>query len=124
MSFMKPFFLILVPLILGTCIYAIARPESTIVLSGRGMTKAFKLPSWVIYNLPDGLWLFSLLNCLYLIWHRNSSRTKLIWIMSAFLLAVLTEVFQKYHIITGTFDYVDILAYCLALIISSVCNKF
>lgn len=124
MPLVKPFFLVLLPLVVGIYIYEITRPESTIVLPRTGMTKALKLPSWVIYNVPDGLWLFSFLNCLYIIWYKSSVRTEMIWIMSVFLLALLTEVFQKFHFIPGTFDIKDILAYCLALTISTVCNKF
>lgn len=123
MPVVKLFLLVLLPLILGICIYEIARPESTIVLPRTGVTKILKLPSWVIYNVPDGLWLFSFLNCLYIIWYKSSIRTKMIWIMSVFLLALLTEVLQKFHFIPGTFDINDILAYSLALILSTVCNK-
>ena len=123
MLFVKSLLLVLLPLVIGVSIYACGRPESTLVFSKTGLKTMYHFPHWVIHNVPDGLWLFSLLNCLHLIWQKTPIVEKVLWMFIVFLLAILSEFLQRAHILAGTFDYADILAYSIALIVSIFCNN-
>ena len=76
-----------------------------------------QFPNWIKYNLPDGLWLYAVLATITLIWKRDLSRTFHLWLASTILLTFLTEFFQATHFIKGTFDWKDLLAYSLAIIL-------
>ena len=102
------------PLILGTTIYAVSRPDTSI-LSCVGCKRYVHLPVWITYNLPDALWLFSFLSCIQIIWSKNS-KEKLIWIFGIVAASIGTEILQRFHFIPGTFDAWDIFAYILATV--------
>jgi hypothetical protein len=74
-------------------------------------------PNWVIYNLPDGLWFYALISTLALIWDDKSSKYFNFWFFSAIILSYLSEFFQALHLIPGTFDWRDLFAYSIAVII-------
>jgi hypothetical protein len=109
---------ILLPLCIGTGIYAVSRPEGTL-LSVAFRHGHIHLPKWIEYNLPDGLWLFALLNLLQLVWDKPGCFLQLLfWSTVTTALAIVTEFLQGAHIIKGTFDTMDILSYELAFLSS------
>jgi hypothetical protein len=71
------------------------------------------LPSIVLYNLPDALWLYSFLSTIAFIWKSNR-RLGLAWQGGCTMLALASEFFQKAHLLPGTFDPADLLAYLIA----------
>lgn len=75
-----------------------------------------KPPKWVLYNLPDGLWFYSLISAITFIWQGNLSKYFLGWFFFVVIAAYLSEFFQALHLIPGTFDWNDILAYSLAIL--------
>lgn len=65
------------------------------------------LPSWVIFSLPNGLWLFSLLSFI-----KIQIENKIIYNIMIFLsifVAIITEYFQLVGIVSGTFCFIDLL---------------
>jgi hypothetical protein len=82
------------PLLLGVLIYWAAGHLS--------------LPSPVSNYLPDGLWAYSLMSAILLVWGR---RIVIGWVFAAFLLSIGFETGQHYHYIPGTGDLLDILTY-------------
>ncbi len=70
--------------------------------------QSLPLPDWMIYSLPEGLWVFCVTYTsipFYIQqknWRLNCSVVPLIYCISL-------EVFQLFHLINGRFDYMDIL---------------
>ncbi|WEK68742.1 MAG: hypothetical protein P0Y62_12885 [Candidatus Chryseobacterium colombiense] len=125
------------PIISGGLIYIIFRTEKLIMFrwfeyfslsDGINLIKKLKniysFPSWFIYNLPDGLWIFSYTAISLEIWKHSITKQNIFWIFSIPLIAVLSEIFQLFKIIPGTFDFIDIIFYLsgifLAYFISTI----
>lgn len=68
---------------------------------------------WILYSLPDGLWMFSLTTNLLYVWGNTVNQLNFKWIVIMPILAILSEFSQKYTIIAGTYDSNDLLAYFL-----------
>lgn len=66
--------------------------------------------SWVIYSLPDGLWLFSYIILTGAIWAFDM-RKSLLCSVPLIVIAIGSELLQLPHIIRGTFDIIDLLCY-------------
>lgn len=119
------------PLILGGFIYIIFRTETLIMFhwfkylnfsDEINIIKNFKpvhyFPNWFIYNLPDGLWIFSYTAISLEIWKHSITRQNIFWIFSIPIIAVLSEFLQLFKIIPGTFDFLDVTFYILGTISS------
>lgn len=68
------------------------------------------LPAFLLYNLSDGLWAFSFALTLCHIW-KPQIRTTIFWLVLFLTVAIAMECGQSLHLVPGTFDYLDILAY-------------
>ena len=75
---------------------------------------ATDLPAWVIYNIPDGLWLLSYLLIIEAIWG-NEKQRKIWFIIPVILFAFLLEVLQYIGFFPGTGDVLDMLCYSVAI---------
>lgn len=75
------------------------------------------MPEWLLYNLPDGLWLYSFLSCVLFIWRKNLSIGFVLWSSVAIISAILTEYLQRIKLIAGTYDLFDLIAYIIAIIL-------
>lgn len=119
-------------LLSGVLVYACAR-EHILFLEWIGWhgvhyTSHEHWKDWVVYNLPDGLWYIALLLTMDVL--RRMSQVSMLgkglsWGMMviAILLPYVLEYAQKYHIIAGTFDYADVLTYCITLLLYFVLCK-
>jgi len=79
-----------------------------------------KVPNWIKYNVPDGLWLYSLTTLIIFIWQKKLNIYSLPWILLCPFLAFGSEIGQGLKIIPGTFDVIDLLAYSLATVAASL----
>ena len=118
-------FNIVAPIIFGFFIYIVYRSNDIIVFDWlcyfhiemiinaiRGSNIFYlDIPFWFKYNLPDGLWIYSLINIFLLIWIDNINKYNFYYIYIFVLIACICEIFQFYNIIPGTYDFVDILFY-------------
>ncbi|HRB97506.1 MAG TPA: hypothetical protein PKY67_07330 [Nitrosomonas sp.] len=68
---------------------------------------------WIKYNLPDGLWVYSLTSLMIIIW-KSYTLKSLIWICSGLLIAIISEFCQYIGVFPGTYDSIDIIFYLLA----------
>jgi hypothetical protein len=129
------FCLTFVPFLIGVIIYICFRPINLLYfhwLESIGMQKHIEvinnvfiqfrcfIPKWVLYSLPDGLWCFSLNSLFFLIW-KNSYNLRLVLFIS-FIICISTEMFQKFNIIAGYFDILDLFFIILALTTSTLIN--
>ncbi len=74
------------------------------------------IPEWIIYSLPDGLWLFSY--CLFIgsIWNFELKRCFCV-LMILPIYAILHEIGQNVHFVSGTFDWIDLTTYLTAFVL-------
>ena len=121
----------LFPLTLGGFIYIIFRTETLIMFhwfkylnisnevdSIKNMRTGYSFPNWFIYNLPDGLWIFSYTAISLEIWKNSITRQNIFWVFSIPIISVLSEFLQLFKIIPGTFDFLDVTFYLLGTIFS------
>ena len=85
------------------------------------------LPDWFLYSLPDGLWLFSYISFLLVVWSNVISKYNIHWVLLVPLIAVFSEIGQLIKVIPGTFDIIDLgfylLGTALPILIFSKTNK-
>ena len=72
-----------------------------------------KIPSWFLFSLPDGLWVFSYVSLILALWNNCITLKSLPWIISIPLLAVSSEIGQRFGFIAGVYDNLDFLFYSL-----------
>ena len=117
--FLLPFTLAVASLILGSSIYLFSRNTSNIVyhISDRmevsSQVEAIRdlvpaLPSWFLYSLPDGLWMFSFSTITLAIWGFQRSREAIVWFSAALAIGVLMEFLQALATLPGQFDWRDL----------------
>lgn len=101
---------ILFPLLMGAAIYL--------------ATGHVPVPSLVRNFLPDGLWAYSLMSAILVVWRRQII---IGWVLAAFALSIGFEVLQYYHWVPGTGDVYDVVVYCvffgLALALNPIYEK-
>ncbi len=131
------FLLVFLPLLLGVIIYLLYRSKNLYyynlihflningyVLLARETAILYRklFPTWVIYSLPDGLWLFST-GAAFLI-ARKKYLLHFFWFLFIYLFMVGIEYIQKFYgghgTPIGTFDKTDIIAYTYAYIIINI----
>jgi hypothetical protein len=75
-----------------------------------------KLPNWFLFSLPDGLWIFSYVSLILLVWDNKLNNSSIFWILIIPGLAVLSEILQFFDICSGTFDVMDLIFYISGLL--------
>ncbi len=123
-------FLMMIPLIFGSFIYIIFRSEKLLMFrwfqflnlndfiqSMRSLKASLVFPAWFLYNLPDGLWIFSYVLISIEIWNRKITFQNIFWISIIPLIAIISEILQFFNLLRGTFDVFDFLFYILGTII-------
>ena len=82
------------------------------------------LYSWVKFNLPAALWLFSYMFLIHGIWLNSQPSTIYkIFLWGVPTMAISSELLQFFGAIPGTFDYKDIIAYLAGLIMFFLITK-
>lgn len=94
-----------VPLAVGFALYAL-RPVLAAFAARSGGVGAVAAEI-VAFNLPDGLWLFSLTALLGVLWPARG-RARTAWLAGALGLGVAHEVCQGAGLASGTFDPLDL----------------
>lgn len=118
-KFLEFILIVVVPLISGILIYIFGGYDVYYFLKWFKieLPNTLKLSSWLIFNLPDGLWLFSLINVFIFIWkddHLNFFK----WSLFTLFFSISSEFLQKIELIHGTFDLNDIFTYLIAFLFS------
>ena len=75
------------------------------------------LPNWFLYSLPAGLWLFSYLSILLVVWNNKISKHNIHWLLLVPTIAIVSEIGQLFGIVPGTFDIFDLTFYLGATIL-------
>ena len=74
--------------------------------------KAF-LPDWLLFSLPDGLWVFSYVSLILLLWDNRLNGYNSFWVFLIPFLAIASEFGQLLGFVSGTFDITDLIFYIL-----------
>lgn len=73
------------------------------------------IPEWILFSLPDGLWIFSYVSLMLFIWRNSVSYKNLFWILIVPILAIVSEIGQIFGLVKGVFDFTDLLLYTLGM---------
>ena len=65
-------------------------------------------PLWMVYSLPDGLWVYALTALMIFLWRDSNSPIKLAWLSLGLLLGAGSELGQLAGVVPGSFDLVDL----------------
>ena len=74
------------------------------------------LPDFLVYSIPDGLWLFSYILLIGVIWDFDYHRCFYL-IMLLPVYAISHEMLQLYHLVPGYFDFFDFVVYVIATLV-------
>ena len=74
--------------------------------------KAF-FPDWLLFSLPDGLWVFSYVSLILWLWDNKLNGINSVWIFLIPFVAIASEFGQLIGIVPGTFDITDLIFYIL-----------
>jgi hypothetical protein len=122
-----PLTIAVVCLLAGAAIYFSTRSENILlnqwlahIADGKGL-QFFQglisnvwVPDWILYSLPDALWMMALTLFILMIWDFKIHRRSLAWLTLAVVAGTGLEVLQGLHWMRGTFDVVDLLLIFLA----------
>jgi|TARA_B110000902_G_C14045786_1_gene489689 glycopeptide antibiotics resistance protein len=89
--------------------------ESIIQL--RTIFKNTQPSEFIIYNLPNGLWVISSTIFLLIIWENNYNKEFGFYFSLLLLMVILPELLQYFNIISGTFDITDLIVNFFGLVI-------
>lgn len=78
-------------------------------------------PSLVAHHLADGLWAFSFVNAMLIVWDRQLHR---VWFTLVFFVFAIYELLQYQNVIAGTGDVYDTLTYFLFGVLGIVTNNY
>ena len=110
----------------GGMIYVFFRPESimmfkwfpflSVIHKQVSVFRTTHIPDFLVYSIPDGLWLFSYILLIGVIWNFNYHRCFLL-IMLLPIYAISHEILQLYHLVPGYFDILDFVVYVVATLV-------
>lgn len=121
-------------LVLGGAIYLLLRPQVLLIHQvawsaglgafihwGRALLEGTSLPEWFVFNLPGGLWSAAYILVVDSVIgaphpsRRSQSDALMRLAVAAFIPAagIVSEVLQSVHLLPGTFDVIDLLAYAI-----------
>lgn len=92
--------------------------------SFRDISTNYSIYEWIKYSMPDGLWLFSYMFLIDTVWgnHKCISYYIFLWTLPA--AAILSELLQFITIVPGTFDFIDLSCYILAVVVFYILKLF
>jgi hypothetical protein len=117
----KIYFLIVLPLLISLFIYVFYRTQNTIINElfiyifsaesymalRKSITNAFPLNGYIIYSLPEGLWVFCVTLTSRSLYVKTGSR-EITLILVPLIFAIGLELLQLMHFTNGRFDAMDI----------------
>jgi len=68
------------------------------------------VPEWLLFSLPDGLWVYALTAGMVLIWAGERGLVSRLWVACGLILGAGAELLQALDFIPGTFDWHDMIA--------------
>ena len=123
-------FRVLMPVLIGCCIYIFFRKPiltynnwlSYLDMSIPSIRIDINLPEFILYNLPDGLWAYSLVYSI--IWVNQNANDFLFKILLGIAIAIVfaSEFLQLTGTIAGTFDIMDLAFLSIGIFLGIISN--
>lgn len=120
------FLLASVLMLVGGMVYLLFRPRTLLLFAvldklGFGETigrwrmavSAVSLPEFVLYSLPNGIWVISYVLVIDGVFSSSPVATRLRWASVIPVLGVGSELLQGVGVMPGTFDWADLLCYAV-----------
>jgi len=82
-----------------------------------------RLPNWILYSLPDGLWAFAYTFLIMGIWQGSPSPVRYFWFATIPVLVLGFEGLQGLEIIHGTFCFQDLVLDLSGIVIGIYCRQ-
>lgn len=114
-------------LLAGAAIYFITRTDNILInqwvariADGKvlhffqGVVSNKWVPEWIMYSLPDALWMLALTLIILMIWDFKIHRRSMTWLAMGVIAGTGLELMQGFHLMRGTFDIADLLFTFLA----------
>lgn len=135
----KFFLFVFLPIVMGGLIYILFRSDKLLMfrwfkiigisqlvrfLRNISFIKITIVPSWIKYSLPDGLWIFSYVSLMILIWGYKISKISALWIFTLPVIAVVSELGQLLKIFPGTFDICDLAIYLFSTLLPIILFRY
>ena len=73
-----------------------------------------KWSEWVLYSLPDGLWMYSFMVFIMALWGYKWEGYGKYWIVATGVMGIALEVLQSFISSLGTFDLIDLIFISIA----------
>lgn len=124
---------VLLPLLAGGLLYLLFRAPSLrlfewfrviglepCILAARASLESLGMrpPSWVLYTLPDGLWVYTATACMAWIWQGSRGAARWGWMAAGPGLGLGSELGQLVGLMPGTFDPLDLIACGVAAVLA------
>lgn len=123
----------LICLLIGGLIYLAYRPSNLLMFDWvdalglnqqisvlRNYFSSVVLPDGIIYNIPSMMWLFSYMLIIDTIWGNEKKLEYHLYLYSVPVLIIIAEILQFFGLVSGTFDILDIIGYCGAIILFEI----
>ena len=128
-AFQLLFIYFILPISSGTLIYLLFRPVNltvfhwaetvglySFILKARDLFNiGGYMPEWFVYSLPNGLWAYSFMFFMSIIWGDAKSLSKAFFIVLVVALTVGSELGQLLSLVPGTFCLTDMFFYAFGL---------
>lgn len=85
------------------------------------LTCFFSMPHIITSHLADGLWAYSFISFMLIVWERKIMP---LWIAAVFATSICFELLQYYRLVQGAADICDIVSYFLFFSIALFTNKY
>jgi len=120
----KVLLFLLAPIFFGALIYLFYRQPDFAIVEWLGLRASLEnwavrdklpnMPGWFVYNLPDGLWMFSFTYAVLMIlkFPFRKKQDGFILLLPV-LVSLIGEISQLCELVQGTFDFMDILFYLI-----------
>lgn len=124
---------VFLPVLVGSLIYILFRKESlnvflwldkislldTVVILRNDLIQfKDKIPTIILYSLPNGIWAYSATYLMLIIWGKYWEQVpSLFWMLTPLFLSVSAELLQLTNIVNGTFCFYDMVFYIAGFIL-------
>jgi len=79
------------------------------------------IPDWLLYSMPDGLYVFSYVSLMLAVWNMKLTLTSIFWILNIPLIIIVSEIGQLFLIVPGTYDIKDLSFYLFGTVLPFFC---
>tara|TARA_B100001142_G_scaffold140149_1_gene141659 strand:- start:553 stop:999 length:447 start_codon:yes stop_codon:yes gene_type:complete len=128
---------VLIPMLIGGGIYIIFRDKNLLMFQWfeligisdkidylRLYFSDQQMPYWVLFNFADGVWIYSFVSLMLIIWEDANSVYRYYWYILAPILGISAELGQYTNLVPGTFEVNDLIFCLIGSVLPFIFIKF